>query len=115
MSSIGDARTPPPLAPPVEPQRLMPAVPASVVPQPERPYWLDWVPVLVPTADYRLCSRVVVSADWDASVWAAMSPALVAGDVVPAEAVVLGDLLDGRAGADFVRGRLVRREGSRFS
>ena len=69
MSSIGDARTPPLFAPPVEPQRLMPAVPA--VAQPERPYWLDWVPVLVPTADYRLCNKCrhavrVVFAHWDA-------------------------------------------------
>jgi hypothetical protein len=73
----------------------MPAFPAPVVAQPERPYWLDWVPVLVPTADYRLCGKRghavrAVSADWDAPAWAAMSPTLVAGDVAPAEAVVLG-------------------------
>jgi hypothetical protein len=42
----------------------------------------------------------------------AMAPAVIAGDVAPAGAALLGDLLDGRASAEFARGSLRRREGS---
>jgi hypothetical protein len=53
-SSIGNVRTPPPLAQPVAPEAPVPAVPAGLVFQPDSA-GVEWAPFLMSNAGHRLC------------------------------------------------------------